>query len=330
MTSEQIKKIVDTIQKLSMPEERVDYTFWNPYIENGVEQYNLYAYGGSLTQLYFNNIYRAGKFTADYCKHFKDTEEGKRIYDSFVHSTSHAKGVETLEGWDENTWDSILYAFDKWSVKSENPEYERRRQTFICHNHENNDDFKIFVMEKNVKIGEKDTPELDICAVRFVNNKPIIAFTEYKCTTSALKGKTTLVKHYNDMIRYYKDSDQIEEFVKLYNLKQELLGKHASLEAGVCGSEIVFLLSHIDWTYREKFEKSGKGGKKSKCIDPTVLLDDLEKLRAEGKNFAEHKDNIKIVILEDEKQIINPSNYITYDKAVAYIRNKIAEVDALA
>lgn len=330
MTEEQINKIVETVGSLSIPKERIKYTFWNPYLENDVEQYNLYAYGGSLTQLFFNNKYRANKFTSDYCKHFKDKEEGKRIYDEFVYSTSHAKGVEHIEGWSENTWESVLYAFDKWSVKSDNPEYERRRQTYICHNHESGDDFKIFVMEKNVKLGKKDTPELDICAVRHENGKPIIAFTEYKCTTSALTGKTTLLKHFNDMIRYYKNPDQIKEFVKLYNFKQKMMGKNDSINASDCGSEIVFLISHIDWSYRSNTEKKEKGGKQSKYIDPTVLLSDLQRVKSEGVDFATHKDNVKIVILEDESQSISSSKYMTFDNAIIYIKEKIAEIDDLA
>lgn len=331
-----INTIKATIDKLNIPIDRYNYTFWNPYLENGKDEFHLYAYGGSLTKLYYSGRgLGASNFDKDYINHFSQQSVGEAVRTDFSFYNQRAKGVEYLMSWEEDTWTNVLEAFDAWSRKSVNSEYERRRQTYICRNHEDNKDFRIFVMEKNIKLVNtsneekgKGNPELDICGLRYEGGRPILSFTEYKCTTSAITGSTTLVKHFEDMIRYYQLPEQKELFIKLYNRKRLLLGEaEDEIDSENCDSEIVFLVSHIEWSYRYKKNDTGeKKKKKAQVIDPTLLLADLKRV-AGVEGFEAHKNKLKVVFLEDETGSINKESMKSYDEAVEYLSKKIYETE---
>ncbi len=109
---------------------------------------------------------------------------------------------------------------------------ERRRQQVIATKNKTAPyvvcDFE-FAVQSNILKGYK--PEFDLIAVNRTNDKIVIAIIEYKCTPSALKGKSGIVQHYEDFIR----SSEMEN-IKI--IKESILLRYNTLcELGILSYE---------------------------------------------------------------------------------------------
>lgn len=318
MKVEDIDRIKKAVDSFKIPKKHKEYVFlaskgW----EGKNERFIMYLYGGHFVDL---SITARGKLSCQkfmddkYCKHFSTTKRGKEIRQEFSDRNRYQNkdGIEVLKNWDSSVWEEICQAYHAWAIKTVNSEYERKRQTRISQNTEMGNDILIFDMEENVLLPSGKNGELDMAAMRFKGNIPILSFIEYKCTESALTGKIDFKKHYEDMVQYYQIDKYKQEFIKMYNHKILLMGKSMrTIDYRMCKTEIVFLITHM----KEQIEKENE------YVSRETVLKKL-KLLEKCKDFAKNKKNIKILIMEDETVNYDPKNYMSYDETIKKLSKK--------
>lgn len=273
----------------------------------------VYAFGGQLTNL---TIKRGNKdscttFSKRYNKYFETEDRGKSIRSELAESNKHRQGVRVLTEWKNGIWEEICNAFSQWATKNQ---VERKRQTFISKKNENKE-IAIFAIEENVPLPSSGNGELDMGAIRFENGKPILSLIEYKCTEDATDSKTDFAKHVRDMKKYYRLPEYKHNFLNLYKQKQLLLGNNADVDEKECSVELVLLISHVNW--KDSFKNS-----KEPYVEPGTLLRKLKDVQ-KINGFKEIENDLKVMIIKDEKEILRAKNYMTYKEALKFIKDNM-------
>ena len=222
MEENTVKKVIGIINKSFLPIHKRN-SFWCPkVIKNKYYGFVLYLYGAHALDLYSTETGIVLKgFSKDYYEHFETNEIGEKI----KRDLEAMKSLEEIETAIQNDaapgmFNVLADACLKWAIKPRNPEYERMRQTRICADSKQCDDYFIFSMEE--KFG---APEVDMLALGEVQGKLTLSFIEYKCTETATKGKISFKKHYEDMLTICGRKENLERAIALCNMRRKLLNK---------------------------------------------------------------------------------------------------------
>lgn len=238
-----IKKIIGIINKSFLPIHKRN-SFWCPkVIKNKYYGFVLYLYGAHALDLYHTKTGIVLKgFSKDYSARFESKEIGEKI----KRDLEAMKSLEEIEAAIKNDaapgmFNVLADACLKWATKLENPEYERMRQTRICADSKQCDDYFIFSMEE--KFG---APEVDMLALGEVQGKLTLSLIEYKCTETATDGQISFKKHYEDMLTVSSREENLQRAIALCNMRRILLNKEVlNVEPKDISIQYVFLVSNM-------------------------------------------------------------------------------------
>ena len=308
----------DAISK-NFPVEHVENTFWCPKDKDGDDKqpgFYLYAYGGCVLKLYlitpqnkkedelhfslFDNEYE--KFFADKNGNATWTEESKNRFNNAkkLDGGSEERYKRLLKLVEED-WNIILSAFRAraYPQKDDDKQYlERARETVIAHknNGSEKDGIKIIEMESRIR-GITTGKKPDMIGVRKEGNETILSFIEYKCTTGTMEGNCRLIDHFRDMQKYYMRKGMFD-YYESYDAR---IGSSVLGKVDDARRESLFILSHV-----------GSGDTKE-GMTPQKAIDGLKMVRDE---YDGSSDQVRVVILKDEKDIIRQSDILSLDDAI--------------
>ena len=323
-TDIQYTLLTDLVDSIAIPQNHKSNVFWCPKVitKHGKkrEGFILYIYGGHILEVYAKkNGLGVCIFSDKYCQHFSTESRGRKIRQEFcdMNEQNH-KGIEVLKNGGEDIWEEICDACFKWATKSDNPEYERMRQTRICNDAMVNDKFCVFTMEEKIFVDDKQ-PEVDMVAIRCENEKTIISYIEYKCTEAAITGKCSINKHYGDMAKISLNDVNIARMLDLYYLKQKMLGKTIEcVDINTCKQEMIFLISNVQ---EDKLEELKTGQYMS---SETLYKELMKTLRR-----TDFRDgDVKVLFLEDvdvkgnDKYVLDVEKTMTVSEAMERVKTK--------
>lgn len=321
ITREHNELLLKSINKFNIPVKYKKNIFWCPKVIDGADGVVLYIYGGHALDMRFTKKgLIAHVFKKDYCKYFNTEMRGEKIRNEFIEGNRHHKGLALLEGWSEERWEEVCKAFKACSEKPIKPDYERMRETRICNDNMFNNEISIFAMEEMIPIDNKK-PEMDMVALREEKGKMIVSYIEYKCTESATKNGTSIPEHYADMAKILPVHENTKKMLQLYYQKQVMLGNDIMcINELECRSEIMFLISNIQW--------QGKVKKNQRVSAKTVY----DKLRETAEREDFRSENVKVILLEDidvesdEKYVLQIEKVMTVKAAMEKIQEKLEKV----
>lgn len=294
-----MKRLVELIKKIQFNEAQNENIFWAPRI---ISKYNrkypgctLYAYGGAVMSLYQvdDDKYSGDPFDDTYYKYFKNEKEGETIRKDFEDKIKH--GIDFLETWDY--WDDVLCA-----VNGKKQNDERRRENRIaCNNSACGYMYEVFDMEANTKINEPDKKfdaKADMMWLRFVGEKPVISFVEYKCTNTVRRNpESSLSRHFHKMVNYYDRQDVKNTVLSLLKRKR-MLNDEPEVTFEDFDTEIVFLFSHMNPTRKSKYDPQSKYT--NGITEGNIKRGLREMYKDNEEKIKENKGKIRIAFIDDE------------------------------
>lgn len=297
--------------------------FWCPKVIDGKNGVILYIYGGCALKLYINVNEKIGVkiFDKRYLKYIEKSLHDK-IWKEFKDANRRKTGIDIILSWNASIWESICKAFYEWATKGSNSEYERMRQTRICHDNMTNDEFNIFTMEEKFKSTD-NKPEVDMIAMRETEEGVVFSYVEYKCTESATKGKLSIPEHYRDMTKLTCSQYNTQRLIKLFEQRKMIISSGNDISDNIrISTDFVIMLSNIC----EKNQLKEETGKK---VTAQTVYSQLKKTM-KRKDFKE--ENVKIIILDDiditSKQTyqIKKEDLLTFSEAMDQIKKRYSVI----
>lgn len=284
-----ISYIVDVINRTIIPDEHKNAVFWAPRIitkrNKKYPGYSLYAYGGYVISLYYDedgDSYGGVVFSDKYWKYFETKKTGETISRDFKKNINN--GIEFLVSW--GWFRTIFSAFKNRDFG------ERRRENLIAnHNRVYGCKYEIFDMESNTRTEEFDA-KADLLWFSMDDDTPTVSLVEYKCTDTAMKDKKySLSGHFEKMVRYYNSAETKENLIQLLNRKRLLYGE-PTIDSDNIQTKIVFLFSHVNITRHPAFENGISQGNIKKGI--------YEMYQDHKTVFDKYSRDIDFTFIEDE------------------------------
>ena len=341
-----IKNIIDERIKdadLKFKSNRKGYTFWCPKDmneEKTKQGYTFYAYGGRVLDLYYYFSKKkdgTDKAEIKYSIFDKDYEK----YDSRI------KGVRDilanrqgnldvrlnrlLTEIGDYEWNIVMETFEKWakcpqeqessnnkaSTNKKKTHYERMRETAIANRNSDYKEGNIKIIEMESRICD-DNQEIngkkpDLIGVYKDGDEIYFCYIEYKCTTAAMDGNQSPVKHYQVMRSCYTCKP---EYFKSYDKRtgKPIIADLKSLD-GVM-PQILFVFSHI---------RDNDNNKLNPCMTFKKAKNSLDNIKKEinkdSVTYNHIKDNVKVLIISDETEELRIDKLMTVEEAIAKLEN---------
>ena len=345
MKGEHIKELKEIIAKINekITEEHEKYIFWCPKDmdkERNKKGYTFHAYGGRVLDLYY--YYSKQKdgtvkpeikysiFEKGYEKYYSKIED-VRAKLANRQGNSEVRRNRLLKEIGNDEWKIVMETFKKWAEcpqdssidKANNnnkhkTHYERMRETAIANlNSRYYKEGNIKIIEMESRISDEDHningKKPDLIGVYKNGDEINFCYIEYKCTTAAMDGNQNPVKHYQVMRDCYTCKP---EYFKSYDKRigEPIIADLKSLE-GVM-PKIIFLFSHIRKNINDEL-----------CPCMTLkkaknrLVDIKNEIIKDSDNYNNIKDNVKVLIISDEKEELKIDKLMTVEEAIAKLEN---------
>ena len=289
--------------------KKIDGKYWG---------YTLYLFGGHALDIYlgYNNHITYRMFSN---KYIKDKDGMLQKTRERYKNITWTKREEKMKngGIKLDDWRNIVNEFRKWGfgIKPYKSRHlERMRECIIANFNDTsiNSDVEVFDVESatwvnvsNLVDGGEVEAKPDIMAIRDDGNNKRVCFVEYKCTEEATTSNISFKEHYEKMVKYYDTQDCRSKMWELYKKRRELVSRSVtSTEHCPTESEIVFLISHISSEEKEGY----------------VTAQSLMEKLLETKDY---KDNIKIVIYDNECRELLSSDFLSFDEGIKKVKEVI-------
>ncbi len=311
-----IKELVNSknvIEKM-IPEEHLAYTYWCPKNKDGDPEqkgFVLYAYGGSVLELYVKNkVVSFSLFDKEYLDTYLGnvSEKTKNDIKKTIAEVKNNVGgsrerLKRLLSMQTEDWALVLSAFRNrgYGLVGDKQYLERLRETVIAHNNTGKAGSVIKIIEMESKIpGAAAGKKPDMIGVRKEGEGIIFSYIEYKCTTGAMDGTHKPVDHYRDMKKYYTN----KEYTYFENY-DSLVGKSMLNSFAGAKKEMLFMFSNIDKEDGMTINKAVNG---------------IERLKTEVEKDG-LSTKVKIVMIPDENSVIRVKDIYTIEKALAKLKD---------